>query len=130
MPALISFLNQLDPSGKLYYLLVGAVVWLVIYLFRRFLPTVWTTITRKIPVVEQLPALVIAALISLKPALGMPLVQAVIHEITGAVLGALSAVGLHYTLRNLPGPYQGVVKTTDDGEKTPLDRPPPSGPNK
>lgn len=129
MSSFFALLTKLDPTNALYNILVAGSVFLIIYLWRKFLPSVWNLVTQKNPTIQQIPALVISGLFSLKPALGLPTLQMIIHIITGAIIGALPAIGIHKLLSDLPIPYNGAQSSVNppSEEKTPLER--PSGPS-
>lgn len=131
-----TYLLALDP--KLWYLAASGGVWLLTYLWRRFLPGVWAAAVAKSPALSQLWLTILGALLSAAPAVGRPLGDFVEEMLVGAVLSALGAQGLHAMLRALPArvvPYDGAhqqVAAACERRKTPpgglhkLDFPPPA----
>lgn len=118
----MEFVEHLDP--KIAYLVVAGLTWLLVWLWRRFLPGAWDAVTRRGAALQQLPALVLSALLSTAPALGKPLWEAVQQVVISTVLGWLTATGFHVALKDNPVvPY--------DGARKPLGRPPvePSPPS-
>jgi len=111
MQALMIWLLSIDP--KLWYITVGAVLWLVTYLWRRFLPSVWAAATAKNPALSQIWLTVLGALISAGPAIGKPLGAFVEQMLVGAVLATIGAQGIHAVLEALPIPYSGAKKQVD-----------------
>ena len=114
----MQFLQKLDP--KIVYLAVAGLTWLIVWAWRRYLPKVWDAVTKKGPVLQQLPAIVLSALMSAAPAIGKPLAQAVQDVLISTVLGWLTASGFHFALKEAPVPYDGARKALGrPPEKTP-----------
>ncbi len=106
-----TLLQSLDP--RLWYLFTAGVVWLILWLWRRYLPSVWAALTARNPAFSQLPIILIGGLINAAPALGKPLWQFVQETVIGAVLSAVSAQGFHAALKALPGKYDGAEARVD-----------------
>jgi hypothetical protein len=125
-----AFLESLDPRA--WYLASAGIVWLVTWIWRRFLPGLWALATAKGPALTQLPVIVLGALISAAPAIGKPLWALVQETIVGAILSAVSAQGVHAALKALPVPYDGAQGRVDAAKAfraSSSERPtPPSGP--
>ena len=101
---------------------------------RRFAPTLWVLLTSKYPALALLPMLVIGALLTAAPTSGQGVFDVVQDALIKAVLGVLTALGLHGALKSLPGPYNGAEKqvaaaaikrNTPPGGLAKLDAPPP-----
>lgn len=135
MQSLATYLLALDP--KLWYLAASGSVWLLTYLWRRFLPNVWAAAVAKSPALAQFWLTLLGALLSAAPAVGHPLGAFVEEMLVGAVLSAIGAQGLHAMLKSLPSravPYDGahqqvaaafVRRNTPPGGLPKLDQPPP-----
>ena len=108
MAQLATWLISIDP--KLWYIGVAGVLWLVTYVWRRFLPSVWAAAISKSPALPQLWMTVLGALMNAAPAIGKPLGAFVEQLLVGAVLAVIGAQGIHDTFRALPGPYNGAQK--------------------
>ena len=122
----MDFIEKLDP--KIAYLAVAGLTFLLVWAWRRFLPGLWDTVTRKGAALQQLPALVLAALLSTAPALGKPLWEAVQQVVISTVLGWLSSTGFHVAMKDIPAvPYDGARKALGRPpvEPTPPAVPPP-----
>lgn len=128
---LLSLLGAFDPKWS--FLLVSAVIFLLTWLWRRFLPGLWAAAVAKSPTLAQLPMLVLGALLSANPAAGKPLFDVVQQTVLGAVLAVLGANGLHAILKASSLPYNGaekkvaaafVKRNTPSGGLPPLDKPP------
>ncbi|MES2339285.1 MAG: hypothetical protein V4537_14420 [Pseudomonadota bacterium] len=123
----MTFLEHLDP--KVAYLAVAGLTFLLVWAWRRFLPGLWDAVTKKGAALQQLPAVVLAALLSTAPALGKPLWEAVQQVIISTVLGWLSATGFHVFAKDVPViPYDGARKALGRPpvEAQPPGEPPPS----
>lgn|SRR5262245_40718602 len=100
------YLAKLDP--RLFYAAVAGLTWLLIWLWRKYLPRAWEAATRRSPTLQQLPALVLAALMSAAPAIGRPALDVVQQVVFGLIIGALPAIGLHTAMKETPLiPYTG-----------------------
>lgn len=118
-----AFLDALTPEGSpsLFYVGISALVGGLIYGWRKVSIRSWDWVTRNSPTVQQLPALVLSALLSAAPAVGKPLGALVVQTILGALAGALPAIAGHTILKAIPWiPYQG------GDPKPPAPPPPPS----
>ncbi len=105
----MNLLQHLDP--KVVYLAVAGLTWLLVFAWRKFLPGLWDAVTRKGAALQQLPALVLAALLSAAPALGKPLWEAVQQILVSTALGWLSSTGFHVAMKDIPIlPYDGARK--------------------
>lgn len=105
----MSFIEHIDP--RIAYLLVAGLTWLLIWAWRRWLPGLWDTVTKKGAALQQLPVLILSALLSTAPALGKPLVEAVQQIVISTALGWLSSMGFHVMLKDNPAlPYDGARK--------------------
>lgn len=124
----MNFIRALDP--KLFYALVAGVTWLVLYLWRRISIASWDAVTKKSPALQQLPALVLSALMSAMPAIGKDAVDVIQQVLLGLLFGGGGAALLH----NLPAasalPYTGGRKAApplfpprDEDEITSDERP-------
>ena len=101
-----NILDGINPT--LFYLAVSGVTWLLVWAWRRWLPGLWVAATKKSPTLQQLPALVLAGLMSAAPALGRPLWDVVQQVVLGAIMGALTSAGIHWSAKEIPWvPYQG-----------------------
>lgn len=105
MTAFLAFLAGLDT--RIFYLLLAGTVWLLIYVWRRVSMASWDAVTRHSPTLEQLPSLVLSALLAAAPSFGKPMLQVVQQAILGVVFGMLPAAGAHYIMKALPIPYNG-----------------------
>lgn len=128
---LLSLLGAFDP--KWAFLLVSGFLFLVTWLWRRYLPGLWAAAAAKSPTLPQLPLVVLAALISANPAPGKPMFDVVQQALLQAVLAVLGANGLHAVLKASTLPYNGaekkveaafVKRATPPGGLPPLDKPP------
>lgn len=135
MAQLQTWLLSIDP--KLWYIAASGIVWLVTYLWRRFLPGLWAAAVAKSPALSQLWLTLLGGLISAAPAVGKPLGAFVEELLVGAFLSAVGAQGLHAAFKSLPGPYNGaekrveaafVKRKTPPGGTPPLDGPVPPNP--
>jgi hypothetical protein len=114
------FIEQLDP--KIAYLLVAGLTWLLVWAWRRWLPGLWDTVTRKGAALQQLPALVLSALLSTAPALGKPLWEAVQQIVISTAMGWFSSMGLHVAMKDIPAlPYDGARKALGRPPVTPAE---------
>lgn len=105
----MTFVEKLDP--KIVYLAVTGLTWLLVWAWRKSLPGLWDTVTRKGAALQQLPALVLAALLSTAPAMGKPLWEAVQQVLISTVLGWLGSTGFHVAMKDIPiVPYDGARK--------------------
>lgn len=117
----MSFVELLDP--KIVYLLVAGLTWFIVWAWRRWLPGLWDAVTKKGAALQQLPALVLAALLSTAPALGKPLWEAVQQVLISTALGWLGSTGFHVVAKDIPAlPYDGARKA--------LGRPPVEPPSR
>lgn len=123
MESLKALLDAIDP--KVWYLATSGVIWLVTWLWRRYLPGLWATVTQRSPAFAQLPLFVLGAILNAGPALGKPLWDVVQQSLLGAVLALIGANGAHAVLKSLPGPYDGAQKRVNAAEEK-LDPPPTS----
>jgi hypothetical protein len=99
-------LDAVDP--KLFYLIVSGIVGGVIWAWRRLSISSWDWVTRRSPSIQQLPALVLAGLLSYAPAAGLPLIKVLEQVILGALAGALPAIAGHEMMKKIPQlPYNG-----------------------
>lgn len=103
---MIAFLQSLDP--RLFYLLVSAVTFGVIYAWRRFSFASWEAITKHNPRIQALPALLLSAFLSAMPAVGKPLLTALLDVVIGLFSGGL-AIGAHHAMKK----YNGGRKHSD-----------------
>jgi prepilin signal peptidase PulO-like enzyme (type II secretory pathway) len=106
-----TFLDNIDP--KVWDLVAAGAVFLVMWLWRRLLPSLYTTVTNKSPAIAQLPIVLLGALISAAPAFGKPFWDVIQQTILGAVLSAVGAQGFHAMFKALPVPYTGAQKQLD-----------------
>lgn len=91
-----------DANPALPYLVIPAIAWLVVYLWRRFSMSSF----EKLPdSVQALPAMLLSAILSAASS-GGDFKKALLDTVVGFVSG-LTAVGLHHALKAAPGPYQG-----------------------
>jgi hypothetical protein len=105
----MTFLEHLDP--KVVYLVVAGLTWLLVWAWRKFLPGLWDAVTKKGAALQQLPALILSALLSAAPALGKPLWEAVQQVVIGTVLGWIGSTGFHVIVKDNPAvPYDGARK--------------------
>lgn len=119
----MSHIMNIDP--KAIYLLVAGLTWLIVWAWRRWLPGLWDTVTQKGAALQQLPALVLSALLSTAPALGKPLWEAVQQIVISTAMGWFSSMGLHVALKDNPAvPYDGARKALG---RAPV--PPPTPPD-
>jgi prepilin signal peptidase PulO-like enzyme (type II secretory pathway) len=114
-----TFLASLDP--RIFYAGTAGLAWLLIYAWRKISMASWDAVTRKNPLLQNLPAIVLSGLISAAPAINKSFVNTLFDVIYGAFAGgAMSIVG-HHMLKDSPLPYQGG----GPGPK-PQDAPPPA----
>lgn len=115
------------------YFIVGLVIFGLTYAVRRFAPSLWVLLTSKYPALALLPMLVIGALLTAAPTTGEGVFAVVQDALIKAVLGTLTALGLHSALKASPLPYNGaekqvaaaaVKRATPPGGLPPLDKPP------
>ena len=113
MLQLKTFLESLDP--RVWDLAVSGLIFLLTWVWRRFLPGLWAAAVAKSPVLPQLWMMVLGALVSagVTAGHGGTIVQQVV---LGAVFAAIGANGLHAFLRDMPGPYDGAQKQVDQAE--------------
>jgi len=105
----MTFIEKLDP--RIAYLLTAGLTWLLVWAWRRFLPKLWDAVTQKGAALQQLPALVLSALLSTAPAMGKPLWEAVQQILISTTLGWLGATGFHVMAKDNPMvPYDGARK--------------------
>jgi hypothetical protein len=99
------FLANLDPM--LFYTAVSAATGLLIYLWRKISYASWDAVTRRNPLLQNLPALVLAGLMSAAPALGKPFWPALGTIVFGILFGGGTAIFSHHALKDSPLPYTG-----------------------
>jgi len=97
--------HKVDP--RVFYLLVSGAVFGVIWLWRRISIASWDAVTRGRPMIQQLPALVLSALMSAAPAVGKDFWSVVSDTILGVVFSGGGAILAHHLLKAAPVPYQG-----------------------
>lgn len=114
MLQLKTFLESLDP--KVWYLAVSGMIFLLTWLWRRFLPALWAAAVAKSPAIPQVWMMVLGALMSAAPAVGQGIGKIVQQTLLGAVFSALGANGYHAFLRDMPGPYDGAQRQVDQAE--------------
>lgn len=129
---LLALLGAFDE--KWTFLLVCGFIFLLTWLWRRFLPGLWAAAVAKSPTLPQLPLLVLAALMSANPAPGKPMFDVIQQTLLQAILAVLGANGLHAILKASSLPYNGaekkveaafVKRNTPPGGISKLDQPPP-----
>jgi len=102
---MVKFLQSLDP--KLVYAMISAIAGLIIYAWRKISIASWDAVTRKNELLQALPAMILAGLMSAAPAIGKDTWNVVGNIVFGAVFsGGASIVG-HQLLRASPLPYNG-----------------------
>lgn len=99
------FLASLDP--RMFYAATAGLVWLVIYAWRKVSIASWDVVTRKSPLLQNLPAVVLAGLISAAPAINKSFVNTLFDVIYGALAGGALSVFSHHVMKDSPLPYQG-----------------------
>jgi len=113
----MNFIRSLDP--KLFYALVAGLTWLVLYVWRRISIASWDAVTKKSPALQQLPALVLSALMSAAPAIGKGVGDVVQQVLLGVLFGGGGAALLHNLPAASPLPYTGNRKP-EPGAAPPL----------
>lgn len=103
----MKFIQTID--AKLIYALIAGIVWLVIYLWRRFSIASWEAVTKRSPFLQQLPALILSGLLSAMPAIGKDLWTALQQIALGMLFGGGGAAAVHNLLKASPIPYTGAV---------------------
>lgn len=89
---------SIDPT--LFYGMVAGLTWLIIWAWRRFLPNTWVWATKKSPNLQQLPAFVLAGLISAAPAIGIKSIWEVVQQVLiGAFASGLTSMGIHTAMK-------------------------------
>lgn len=92
--------------------LIPILCWIIIYSVRRWLPAVWSPLTRW-PSAESPASHALQGLPSALLGAGLAWLSSpegsVESALLGALLGALAPIG-HHVLRLLPGPYQGALR--------------------
>ena len=106
MTTVLAFLTRLDP--KLFYALVAGTTWLALYLWRRISIASWDAVTKKSPWLQQLPALILSALLSAMPAIGRGVFNVVQQVLLGMLFGGGGAALLHNLPAASPLPYTGA----------------------
>ena len=121
----MTFLQQLDP--RVAYGAVAGLTFLIVWAWRRFLPGLWDAVTKRGAALQQLPGLVLSALLSTAPALGKPLFQAVQEILISTAFGWIGASGVHVLMKDNPAvPYDGARKALG---RPPIAPSPPPSPN-
>lgn len=148
---LLALLGAFDPKWS--FLLVTGFLFLLTWLWRRYLPGLWVAMAAKSPTLPQLPLTVLATLLSANPTPGKAMFDVIQQALLQAILAVLGANGLHSIAKaSTLLPYNGAEKKVeaafvkrgtppggaraldnpppgDSGATTPLERP-PSGPAK
>lgn len=129
---LLSLLGAFDPKWS--FLLVSGFLFLLTWLWRRYLPGLWAAIAAKSPTLPQLPLIVLGTLISVNPVPGKAMFDVIQQALLQAVLAVLGANGLHSVMKaSTLLPYNGaekkveaafVKRATPAGGLPPLDKPP------
>lgn len=93
----------------IFYGAVAGMTWLLIWAWRRFLPNAWVFVTKKSPNLQQLPAFVLAGLMSAAPAIGVKSIWQVVQQVLiGAMASGLGSMGIHTAMKEATFlPYQG-----------------------
>lgn len=96
-----------DPM--VFYGAVAGLTWLLIWAWRRFLPNAWVFVTKKSPNLQQMPAFVLAGLMSAAPAIGVKSIWQVVQQVViGSVASGLTSIGVHTFAKEATFlPYQG-----------------------
>jgi hypothetical protein len=100
-----AFLASLDP--EVFYTAVAMLTGGLIYLWRKLSYASWDAVTRKNPLLQDLPAVILSGLMSVAPALDKAFWPALGHILFGAVFGGGTAIVAHHALKDSPLPYTG-----------------------
>jgi hypothetical protein len=103
---MLAFLQAQDP--KMFYTAVAMLTGGLIYLWRRFSFSTWEAVTRKQPLLQDLPALVLAGLMSAAPAIGKGFIPVLGNILFGILFGGGTAIFGHHALKDSPLPYNGA----------------------
>jgi hypothetical protein len=92
-----------------FYGAVAGLTWLIIWAWRRYFPNAWVFVTKKSPNLQQLPAFILAGLMSAAPAIGVKSIWQVVQQvIIGSVASGLGSMGIHTAMKEATFlPYQG-----------------------
>lgn len=102
---MLAFLQSQDP--KLFYAMVAALTGAIIYAWRRLSFSTWDAVTKKKPLLQDLPALVLAGLMSAAPSIGKGVIPIVGNVLFGVLFGGGTAIFAHHALKDSPLPYDG-----------------------
>ena len=96
-------------NPMLFYGAVSGATWLLIWAWRRYLPNAWVFVTKKSPNLQQLPAFILAGLMSAAPAIGVKSIWEVVQQVLiGMFASGLGSMGIHTALKETTlVPYQG-----------------------
>lgn len=103
--SLLQFIQSLDP--KTVYTAISTLTFGIIYLWRKFSYSTWTAVTRRQPLLEDLPAIVLSGLMSVAPALNRSFWPALWHILFGALFGGGTTIWAHHALKDSAIPYNG-----------------------